>query len=63
MDGSCYEEDERCDGVRNCEDGQDEMGCTFPEDDPFTPPYDRLGLVTRHYVMDGHWLWGSHFVM
>ena len=27
MDGTCYEEEQRCDGTRNCQDGQDEMGC------------------------------------
>ena len=29
MDGTCYEEEQRCDGVRQCRDGQDEMGCKF----------------------------------
>ena len=63
MDGTCYEEHQRCDNIADCQDGQDEMGCEREVIEPFTPPRDRLGLVTRHYVMDGHWLWGSHFVM
>lgn len=27
MDGSCYFYDQRCDQIRQCIDGQDEMGC------------------------------------
>ena len=27
MDGTCYEEEHRCDGSWFCPDGQDEMGC------------------------------------
>ena len=38
MDGTCYYEDERCNGVRNCPDGQDEMGCTYS----FLASYTRL---------------------
>jgi len=64
MDGqSCYEISEWCDGVRKCQDGQDEMGCPVYEVQRFTPPKDRLGLLTRHYVMVGEWLWGGYFVM
>lgn len=29
----------------------------------YTPPKDRLALLTRHYVMVGEWCWGGHFVM
>ena len=27
FDGSCYQIEENCDGVRQCQDGADEMGC------------------------------------
>ena len=28
-DGSCYLKEQRCDGVMQCEDGVDEMGCKW----------------------------------
>lgn len=63
MDGTCYLWDQRCDGVRQCVDGQDEMGCEYPREDPYTPVSDRRGLVTQHYVMVGSWIWAGHFIM
>lgn len=29
FDNSCYMEDQRCDGAKQCKDGADEMGCTY----------------------------------
>ncbi|ELU16655.1 hypothetical protein CAPTEDRAFT_200949, partial [Capitella teleta] len=63
MDGTCYLIDQRCDGVRQCIDGQDEMGCVYPVVDTHTPVRDRRGLVTQHYAMVGEWLWAGHFIM
>jgi len=64
MDGTqCYNKDQWCDGVRQCTDGQDEMGCPKNEVAMFTPERYRVGLVTRHYTLTGEWCWGGHFVM
>ena len=27
FDGGCYQKEQQCDGVRQCEDGADELGC------------------------------------
>lgn len=62
MDGSCYFYDQRCDQIRQCIDGQDEMGCEFPQEDVFTPVRKRILLLARNYYQDGLWIWGGHFV-
>ena len=45
-DGSCYLKEQRCDGVMQCEDGVDEMGCKYI-----------LGLL---FVLVHHGIGGSY---
>lgn len=60
----CFQIDQWCDGVMKCEDGVDEMGCSNGQPKyPFTKPFDRLSLLTRHYNEMGDWGWTGHFLM
>ncbi|KAK2182230.1 hypothetical protein NP493_362g02042 [Ridgeia piscesae] len=64
-DGLCYLREQRCDGVMQCEDGVDEMGCNLKKSsigDEFTPLMKRMKHLTRHYEETGEWLWRSYFV-
>ncbi|ELT87097.1 hypothetical protein CAPTEDRAFT_227765 [Capitella teleta] len=61
-DGACYTVEQRCDGVFQCEDGADEMGCQRESEDIFTPVHERFTKSPRHFTEDGLWLWKDHYV-
>ena len=62
MDGTCFQEEFRCDGTSQCTDNLDEMGCKRDnEQNRFTPPLLRYKHTTRHFEEDASWLWKGHF--
>lgn len=63
--GNCFTTEQWCDGVAQCEDMQDEMGCSLRDryQSPFTHPRWRLGLLMRHIGPLGDWMWQSQYVM
>ena len=62
MDGTCFQDMHRCDGVSQCTDHLDEMGCDIDDgESKYTPPLQRYKHTTRHYEEDASWLWRGHF--
>ena len=62
MDGTCFLEEHRCDGVAQCTDHLDEMGCDNNEDfNKYTSPLQRYKHSPRHFEEDASWLWKGHF--
>ncbi|XP_064641488.1 CD109 antigen-like isoform X2 [Lineus longissimus] len=59
-DRRCFNIEKRCDQVRDCQDGSDELGCSYPRTrSKRKRPLFMFNFLQRHFL-DTSWLWKSY---